>query len=235
MRDCFGIETSHAEIRRWSELTTEIVSDWALRPYNPDSDQWDGAEEHFFKNHFPIEREELHGKIVMELGCGTGRNAAVVMRHADQYVGLDISVPSVALANQVFSRSHGFVDFYHTVYDADLMTAFEGRMGFVFGKYFFNHQPKERIAPMAAFAHRMLQPGGTLVIDRSRDLADLDPIEGEWVPGERWTGFVIEREWYVEMLAALGFGGIRFVQSELYVKRVERRDVLELVLATKEQ
>lgn len=232
MTDCFGIEVSVEEIERWSRRSLELVQSWATKPHDPGSSQWDRAADHLFKYHLPIEDTDLSGKVVLELGCGFGRNAAILRPY--EYYGLDISTAALARAEYDFSRWTHHVTFWHTVYHPLVERTIREYVDLVFGKYFFNHQPPDRMVKMFEFSHRVLRGGGQIVIDRSRDHAGLRPPEGEWTPGEEWTGFVQPREWYEAELRRIGFGCIKFIESELFVKRVGRNDVLELVVATKE-
>lgn len=125
--------------------------------------------------------------------------------------------------------------FYHTIHDADLIAEKAGTVDIVFGKYFFIHQPKERIRPMLEFSASMLRPGGKIVVDRQRyeNYTGLMPSAEGWIPGDQWNGFVVERDWLLQNLLEVGFDEIKLTSSNLYVEGRGRSDILELVTATK--
>jgi SAM-dependent methyltransferase len=206
-----------------------------MRPFDESSSLWRRSVEHFFRYHFPLTMEEMAGKVVMELGCGSGWNAGILLRGPSPirfYVGLDISVFCVAMARYRFAN-HPMALFLHTVHEAGRISNLSGA-DVVFGKYFFIHQPKERIRPMIEFSHSMLSPGGVLVMDRQTvPFPWMADAVGEWVPGSEWSGFVTEREWLQQQLVDAGFVDVRFTPSGLYVRSLERDDVLEIVTARK--
>lgn len=235
MIDCFGIDVSIDEIRRWSELTagpTGFGSEgWALQPYDPSSSRWPAAADHFFEHFFPIPCPDLPQASVMELGCGPGYNAGVLLPFIREFIGVDISVFCVALSKYRFARLDS-ASFHHTVYDVDLIVEKANTVDVVFGKYFFIHQPQERIRPMLEFSHRMLRPGGRIIIDRQTERFPWHiENDGEWVPGSDWWGFTIDRDWLVGQLREVGFDSIEIAPSGIYVKSVDRDDVIENIIA----
>ena len=230
--DCFGINVSSDEIRRWTELTGRApIPDWALKPYDERSSLWRRMAKHFLRHHLPVPAVDLDEKRVMELGCGMGQNAGILLGRVGKYVGLDISVSCVAMARFAFARETR-ASFLHTVHDLGEIMHLRGVVDLVFGRYFFIHQPPERVRPMMEFAHTMLRPGGLLAIDRQiRQFPwKLNPDE-EWVPGSGWWGFVHEREWLDWQLRDAGFDDVRFLPSGLHVRSLDSDAVLELVTA----
>lgn len=110
MIDCFGIDVSEDEIRRWNILTAGPgpigfgTGERLTQLYDPSSPQWQSLTEHFFEYFFPIPRTALTDMVVLELGCGPGYNASVLFPFIREFVGLDISPFCIAFARYRFAR-----------------------------------------------------------------------------------------------------------------------------------
>jgi len=190
MVDCFGIEIAAEEIQRWNALAAgpEGFIHWnddALAPYPPDV-SWP-LPESFIPIKIPVGEEQLQGASLLEVGCGIGGNAPVLLGYVDRYVGLDVSTFALALARYRFSRATK-AEFYHTVHDAGQLNAMEECFDGVFGIEFFYHQPWSRLKRIMAFAYRVLKPGGWLKLDLlCRDGLRADEHDVEL--GALWHGF----------------------------------------------
>ncbi len=56
-----------------------------------DSHNNNKASEENFKNHFGLDLESLKGKLVIDVGCGSGRYAEIASKYSDFVIGVDLS------------------------------------------------------------------------------------------------------------------------------------------------
>lgn len=150
--DCFGLDVTDDEIRRWDKLTGAHPK--GSLPERPD--MWD--------NELFVPPTYLVGGIVVELGCGMGHWGREVAKYAATYVGIDISRYSIHKARSLHVAWDN-MRFYHSVDDIQSIQCLTGKVLGVYGISFFIHQPKCRFETIVGFASNMLMPGGWLSVD----------------------------------------------------------------------
>jgi SAM-dependent methyltransferase len=209
MMDCFGVEISVEEITRWNALAAgpEGFTSWnsdGLTPYPPDVSGPLPAD--FIPIKIPVGEDELTGSSVLEVGCGIGGNAPVLLGIVGRYVGIDISTFALAVARYKFSRVPR-AEFYHSAHDLDRISAMTGSFDGVFGIDFFYHQPWSRLKGIMAFAYRALRSGGWLKMDllcREGLPASEDGVD----MGAMWYGFDVALDQVEAWAGSLGFSSV---------------------------
>lgn len=94
---------------------------------------------------------------VLEIGCGSGRDAVAIMRHTDDYLGLDISAPLIELARAKAPKGNFVV--------ADIETyEFPPGLDAVFAFASLIHTPREEMRAILARVLTALKPGGVLCL-----------------------------------------------------------------------
>lgn len=111
---------------------------------------------------------------VLDAGCGTGRYLAQL---GPEVVGLDATAAFLDIA-----RSHS-VPLVRA--DLEALPFAEGAFAGIFARHSYLHLPKDRVAGALAEAHRVLRPGGELLVSLiegsycGRRLPD-DDFPGRW-------------------------------------------------------
>ncbi|MBQ4575718.1 MAG: class I SAM-dependent methyltransferase [Clostridia bacterium] len=124
-------------------------------------DGWDGVP-------FLDAMGEIDGKDVLEIGCGSGRQALRVLdRGCGAYTGIDISDETLLLASENLAAYENVtLDCCHFPLEIP-----EGTFDIVFSTLTFMHiQDKLRACSAAA---GLLKPGGRFVLSISKDTSDM--------------------------------------------------------------
>ncbi|MEJ1170269.1 class I SAM-dependent methyltransferase [Variovorax sp. CCNWLW235] len=171
---------------------------------------------------------------VLELGCGTGRDSAVLVNAGQRVVGIELSTESVAAARA--RVPHG-AEFHRTDFRAPFPVA-DGSVGVVLASLSLHYFAWDETLALARRMHCVLRPGGVLLcrLNSVNDFhhgASGPPPKGEdsfyLVDGVPKRFF--DRE-AVERLFAEGWRMLRL--EELTVERYEQPKVLwEAVLERK--
>ncbi|MEV0224472.1 methyltransferase domain-containing protein [Streptomyces sp. NPDC050704] len=111
------------------------------------------------------------GGPVADIGCGPGHVTALLHSLGLDAFGIDLSAEMVALAREAHSGIR---------FDQGSMTALgleDGSLGGVLARYSIIHTPPERLPEVLAEFHRVLAPGGHLLLafqahDRPSELAE---------------------------------------------------------------
>lgn len=94
---------------------------------------------------------------VLEIGCGSGRDAVAIMRHTDHYLGMDISAPLIELARAKVPHADFVV--------ADVETyEFPPGLDAVFAFASLIHSPRGEMRSVLARILAALKPGGVLYL-----------------------------------------------------------------------
>jgi SAM-dependent methyltransferase len=105
--------------------------------------------------------EPLHGKRVLDLGCGEGYCSRLMQLDGAQVHGIDVSERMIELASQAEAARPLGVR-YETG-DAAAADLGEGRFDLVLAMFLFNYQGVEQMRQTMASVHRTLSPGGHFV------------------------------------------------------------------------
>ena len=150
------------------DLIKKITEYWDRQPCNINHslssiDSLDFFKENSHKRYFvePHIREfagfhKYQGKKVLEIGCGIGADAAEFVKHGAEYVGIDISVESVKLAQKRFELEQLSGQFHVLSGDQDL-TQF-GKFDLVYSCGVLHHYPN--IGQIIENAYQVLKAGG---------------------------------------------------------------------------
>ena len=156
--DCFGLEVSDDEVRRWNTLAASgepnFVTPWNRDHLRPIAGNALPAIQKAFLL-APLSEEDLSVPLLMEFGCGVGFHAPMALSQASAYVGIDISSLAVAMARYHFGNVEQ-ARFLHSVFDRDAILDLRGTVGGIYGINFFYHQPAERLRAMIATAGELL-------------------------------------------------------------------------------
>jgi len=96
---------------------------------------------------------------VLELGCGTGRDSAVLVNAGQRVVGVELSTESVAAARA--RVPHG-AEFHRTDFRAAFPVA-DGSVGVVLASLSLHYFAWDETLALARRIHRVLRPGGVLL------------------------------------------------------------------------
>ena len=177
---------------------------------------------------------------VLEPGCGAGRNARFIAPFLDPelgaFAGFDLSAPSIAWANESITKQFPNAQFVHAdiknaaynpsgdILASEYQFPYEDeRFDVVFLPSVFTHMEQEGFERYVAEIHRVMKPGGRLLlwfflIDETRfERACSGEVGGQkitrlndclWVPTQEelkvWT-FFYDKQYVLETLSAAGF------------------------------
>lgn len=103
-------------------------------------------EEQFLKWVYPFIKEDFAGKIILDAGCGTGRNSYWPLVYgAEKVVAFDYDQNTVSVAQKNLSHFLNFEVFYKSIYDIDYKDVFD----MVFSIGVIHHLDKPRQAVQA--------------------------------------------------------------------------------------
>jgi hypothetical protein len=105
--------------------------------------------------------EAIHGRRLMELGCGCGSLAKQVGQFADSYLGVDFSTLALAVARLVTPANCTFVH----LGDRARLEAHFGGIDTVVSRYFWIHQNLAQTRFNLEFLARFVVPGGRVYTD----------------------------------------------------------------------
>ncbi len=152
------------------DLKKTIVDYWNRQPCNINHSSSEvGTLQFFEENSAKRYRVEPHlrdlakfelyaGKRVLEIGCGLGADAAEFAKHGAEYVGIDLSKESVALAQQRFAVMGLKGQFF--VEDASNDLTKYGQFDLVYSCGVLHHYPD--ISGILENIHAILKPDGDL-------------------------------------------------------------------------
>jgi cyclopropane fatty-acyl-phospholipid synthase-like methyltransferase len=114
-----------------------------------------------------------HGSSVLDLGCGSGDPADILIAQRHRITGVDISREQVERAR----RNVPSGTFLHA--DAASVRFPEASFDAVVSFYTFEHIPRAEHAALLASVHSWLRPGGFLLL--SLETEDVEGHLGEWL------------------------------------------------------
>jgi SAM-dependent methyltransferase len=99
---------------------------------------------------------------VLDFGCGAGRLSQALAEHADEVVGVDVSIPMLDVARKI-DRTGGACRFLRND-DPDLRRFDDASFDLVFSELVLQHLPAAIIDSYLAEFMRVLRPGGVAVL-----------------------------------------------------------------------
>ena len=123
---------------------------------------------------FLAESKPLKGRL-LDVGCGTGRVLRqIATTHPSlRLFGLDMSPYYLQAALKILA---GFPDVALIAENGETLPFFDGYFDVVTSVYLFHELPQEAQRRVIAEAHRVLRPGGLLVIEDSIQVADSETL-----------------------------------------------------------
>lgn len=94
---------------------------------------------------------------VLEIGCGSGRDATEILKHTNQYLGMDASVEMLKLAQEANPEAHfvlADIEAFEFPTSIDLIFAFASLL----------HSDREAVREIFGRAKAVLKPGGIYYI-----------------------------------------------------------------------
>jgi 2-polyprenyl-3-methyl-5-hydroxy-6-metoxy-1,4-benzoquinol methylase len=152
------------------QLKEKIIDYWNRQPCNINHSLSEVGTEKFFnenseKRYFvephlkDLAQFHLYqGKRVLEIGCGMGADAAEFAKHGAEYVGIDLSIESIALAQKRFEVLGLEGEFHHASGDDDLSHL--GKFDLVYSCGVLHHYPD--IDKIIENIHTLLVDSGEL-------------------------------------------------------------------------
>lgn len=149
-----------------------------------------------------IERYESHlpGKKILDIGCGSGRDAAIFIADGLEYVGVDASEEMVRLAKeQVPAVAFKKMDFYKLDFPDDTFDGFWATASLF-------HVPKQEIELVLLEAKRIIRPDGIgfIALKEKTDISEGLIYEERYGGIERFCAFY-EKEEFKQKLLESGF------------------------------
>ena len=155
-----------------NELIDKITEYWNRQPCNINHSLAEVGSEQFFvenslKRYFVephlkdlAQFHQYQGKRVLEIGCGMGADAVEFVRHGAEYVGIDLSAESVALARKRF-EVFGLEGLFCVMDGANAAALSDlGRFDLVYSCGVLHHYPD--LPLVINNIYRALNPGGDL-------------------------------------------------------------------------
>jgi SAM-dependent methyltransferase len=154
---------------------------------------------------YSFARQFCAGKVVLDLGCGSGYGAASIGEQAEHVVGVDVDGDAVAFAQQRYSRAN--VSFSRIEAGKELPFA-DNSFDVVLSFQVIEHVRDD--GGYLKEAHRVLRPGGVVVLVTPDRQHRLMPGQRPW---NRWhvreySGAQLERKvgQHFEIVASLKMG-----------------------------
>ncbi len=94
---------------------------------------------------------------ILEIGCGNGRDAAEIIKHTENYLGIDVSSEMIRLAREAVPNAR------FSVADSE-MYEFESSIDVIFAFASLLHTPRETLKIIFDRAYTALNPGGVFFI-----------------------------------------------------------------------
>ncbi|MER7770812.1 class I SAM-dependent methyltransferase [Kitasatospora sp. NPDC096140] len=135
---------------------------------------------------------------VADLGCGPGRVTAHLAALGVPAFGVDISGEMIALARRAYPELRFLQG---TMTDLDLP---DGALGGILAWYSVHHTPPELLPALFAGFHRVLAPGGHLLLGGHVGDEHLRPVSGYGHP-VTYSSYLVPADRLVELLAGAGF------------------------------
>ncbi len=110
-------------------------------------------------NDYLTERLPAHGARAVDLGCGTGRHAALLAGRFNEVLAVDVSLPMLQFAQR--HRAAANIDYQHRDL-LDVTPGRDGRFDFVLSTHTMHHVPDLTFALQQI--RSLVQPGGHLVL-----------------------------------------------------------------------
>ena len=103
---------------------------------------------------FKIFRQRIHGRRVIDLGCGTGRDAILFLQNGFDYLGIDVSSAMLREARKrVKGGNFRRMDLYHLNFPANSFDGFWASASLL-------HITQRRIRKVLRSIRQLLKPGG---------------------------------------------------------------------------
>ena len=134
----------------------------------------------FWIDEFEKYKSLVSGSKILDIGCGTGRDAVVFTQRGFEYTGIDASPEMLAIAKErAPSGNYRKMDFYHLKFPDDTFDGFWAAASFL-------HVPKAEIVTVLSEAKRVIKPGGFGFIS----LKEKDDLEEGMITQERFGGVI---------------------------------------------
>lgn len=163
----------------------------------------------FWVKEFQFYKKILPGKKVLDIGCGTGRDAAVFVKHKFDYLGIDASEGMLKVAKErIKNGKFKKMDFYKLSFPAN---SFDG----TWAAASLLHIPKKKIKRVLKEIKRILKPSGisfTSFKGKKNFEEGLVPYERN--PGTfRYWSYYTQKE-FEDILKSVGFKMIKFIKHK---------------------
>ncbi len=159
---------------------------------------------HFWIDEFDFYKSIIIGKKVVDLGCGTGRDASVFLENGFDYTGIDASEGMLKVASERVSKGKfQKMDFSKTIFQ-------DGEFDGFWAAACFLHIPKSDIAGVLQEAKRITKDGGVGFISvKEKNGTDEGMVEENKYGGiSRYFSFYTQDE-FKNLLEQNGFSVVK--------------------------
>ena len=166
----------------------------------------------FWKREFPIFQKLIKGKKIVDLGCGTGRDAVIFLKHKFDYLGIDLSPGMLKEAKKRAPRGKFKVmDLYKLKLPKESFDGFWASASFL-------HIPKKRIGTVLRSARALLKDDGVGFISvkekkkLGEEIIKKDMYDGRVKDTKRFFANYTKME-FTQLLERNGFKLVRFTRK----------------------
>ena len=163
----------------------------------------------YWQNEFVIFNKFTHGRKVIDIGCGVGRDAKLFLRHHYNYLGTDASKGMLAVARKHAPKGKFILKSY---YDLNFTPrTFDG----FWAVASLLHVPKRRVGKVLQSLRTILKDDGVGFISLKKKTSVDEAVvkEGRYGGSERFFAYYTKKE-FTRMLEKNGFRVVRAYQKK---------------------
>ncbi|MBX9668514.1 MAG: class I SAM-dependent methyltransferase [Candidatus Obscuribacterales bacterium] len=170
---------------RWDILYRdypEVYDEFASVPYSPEIMD------------FIIEHFELAHKVVLDIGCGTGKSAFALAEHAEKVVGIEPESAMLNLARQ-FAQDKKIVNVEFKEGSAERLPVPDKSVDAISGITTVFCPADKSLPPFIAEALRVVRPGGKIILVNIAPgwyAGDLHDVVNDSAPNDRLTDEILQ-------------------------------------------
>lgn len=181
-------------IERTITTYNKIAKQWNKDHYNPN----------FWAEEFKVFQNLVHGRKIIDIGCGAGRDAVFFVNNGFDYTGIDASAGMLDEARKRLPKAKFvLMDFNNLDFPDETFDGFWASASLL-------HSPKDKVGQVLQNIRKVIKPNGVGFISiKEKKLADEEIVKDEdYGNTERYFAFY-EKEEFQKILEESGFAVIR--------------------------
>lgn len=172
----------------------KIAEAWNKDHYNPE----------FWREEFEFFKNLIHGKKVIDIGCGAGRDAVLFVNAGFDYMGIDASAGMLEEARKRISTANFvLMDFNKIDFPDETFDGFWASASLL-------HSPKDKVGQVLQNIRRVIKSDGIGFISvKEKKLVDEEMVKDEECGNSERYFVFYEMEEFKKILEASGFAVVR--------------------------